>query len=89
MCKNVDQTAIDRTTSGYDTIARVVFFLHAEVGAAMFNEHVHLFETAFVQQHGYTLTGCIFTFFVLLGNSLFATALTRYSATVDKLFDFL
>ena len=55
-------------------------------GATVFHEHVHFFEATFVQQHGDTFTGCIFTLVVLLLNGFFATTQACRSTTVDKLF---
>ena len=54
----------------------------------MFNEHIHFFETAFIQQHGNAFTGSVFTFLVLLGDGLFTSAQTCYRTTFNKLLYF-
>ena len=51
-----------------------MLLLHTEVCATVLHKHIHLFKTAFIQQHGNTLTGRIFTLLMLLPNSLLATA---------------
>jgi hypothetical protein len=48
--EDVDQAAIDGAPAGDDAVARDFGFLHAEFVAAMFDEHVELFEAAFVEQ---------------------------------------
>lgn len=88
LCEDIDRTAVNRTATGYHAVTGIVFLLHAEVGATVFDKHVHLLEAAFVQQHGNTFTGCIFTFLMLFGNGLLATAHTSRCAAVDEFFDF-
>ena len=64
-----------------------MLLLHAEVCTSVFYEHVHFLETSFVEQHGYALAGCIFTFIMLFGNRFFATTQACSRAAVDKLFN--
>lgn len=54
----------------------------------MFYKHVHFFKTAFIQQHGYTFTGCVFALIMLFGNCFFSTAKTCCSTAVNKFFYF-
>src|SRR5699024_1610662 len=45
------RASIDRPVAGDDTVARDALLVHAEVDAAVIDEHVPLFEGVFVQQH--------------------------------------
>ena len=39
--------------------------IYAEIITPVCDEHIEFFEAVFVQQHGYSFPGCIFTLFVL------------------------
>lgn len=63
-------------------------FLHAKIGASVFHKHIHFFETAFIQQHGYAFAGCIFSFFMLFCNCFITSTHACCSPAFDKLFYF-
>ena len=52
-----DETAVDGTVAGDDTVARVVLLLHTEVGATVGLELVVLAEGALIEEELETLTG--------------------------------
>ena len=47
----IDETAVHRAVARHDAIARQVFLIHAEIGAARLHEHIELHERAFIEQH--------------------------------------
>ena len=51
----------------------------------MFYEHVHLFEAAFVQEHGDAFACCVLAFFVLFSDSFLAAAKTGFGTEVYQL----
>ena len=83
------QTTVDGAAASDHTITRKLLFLHAEVVATVFLEHIVLFERTFVQQHIYALAGSVFPALMLLLNSFLTTTETRLFAFLDKLLDFL
>ncbi len=50
LTEHIDLTPIDRAPARHNTIARRLLLLHPEIGAAMGDKHVELFEAAFIQQ---------------------------------------
>ncbi|CDD32820.1 unknown [Bacteroides sp. CAG:714] len=54
----------------------------------MLDKHVQFLETAFIQQHGNTFTGCIFSFCVLFLDCFLATAQTSLGTERDQFFYF-
>ncbi len=48
--EDIDDAAIDRAPAGDDAVARDLRLLHAEIGAAVLDEHVELLERALVEQ---------------------------------------
>lgn len=46
----VDQTAVDRAVARDDAVARHVLLVHAEVRAAVFDEHIELDERILVKE---------------------------------------
>ena len=60
--------------AGDDSVAVKVLPVHAEVRAAVLDEHVEFLETALVEKQGEPLPGGKFTFFVLGVDSFLASA---------------
>ena len=87
LCEDEYQTTVDRTRTGYDTIAQELLLLHTEVMAAMLLKHIVLFERTLVEQHVNTLTSGILTTVVLFLNSFLTTTETGLFALLDELFD--
>jgi hypothetical protein len=50
LAEHEDQAAVDHAVAGDDAVAGDLVVGHAEVGAAVLDEHVPLFEAAFVEQ---------------------------------------
>ena len=69
--KYVHHPAIDRAPAGHDPVAGDLVVLHPELGAAVFNKHVELFEAAFVQQQLDPLPRRELALGVLVGTALF------------------
>ena len=84
LCKDEYQTSVNRTRTGYHTVAQELLLLHAEVVATMLFEHVVLFERTFIKQHLNTFACSIFTFVVLLLYGFFTTTETSLFALLDK-----
>ena len=70
LAEHENKATIDRAIAGDHTVAGDLLIGHAEIGAAMLNEHAPLFERAFVQKHFETLARCEFAFGVLGRNAL-------------------
>jgi hypothetical protein len=51
LAEHEHQAAVDHAVAGHHAVAGDLVVLHAEVGAAVLDEHVPLFEGAFVEQH--------------------------------------
>ena len=49
LCKDINQTPFDSTAARYYTVTGIVLLLHTEVCASVFNEHIHFFETSFIE----------------------------------------
>ena len=88
LCEDEDETTVDRTTTCYDTVAKELLLLHAEVMATVLLEHVVLFERTFVEQHVDTLAGSVFATFMLFLNCFFTTTETSLLTLLDQLLDF-
>ena len=73
LCEHIDETPVDGAVTGHHAVREVMLLVHAEVGAAMGDEHVHLLKTALVQQCLNPLTGGHLALAVLFLNS-FLTA---------------
>ena len=69
--------------------AEGMFLLHAEVVAAMRNEHVELLEAAFVEQHLDAFAGRVFASFVLFVDRFLSAAEPGGLAVFDQLIDFI
>ena len=48
--EHVNEAPVDRAPAGDDAVAGDLCLLHAEFVAAVFDEHVELFERAFIQE---------------------------------------
>ena len=48
--EDIDDAAVDRAPAGDDAVAGDLGLLHAEIGAAVLDEHVELFEGVLIQQ---------------------------------------
>src|SRR5262245_28339745 len=48
--EDIDDPAVDGAPAGDDAVTRDLLLLHAEIDAAVLDEHVELLEGAFVQQ---------------------------------------
>ena len=68
------QTAVDHAVASHHTITWNFLVGHAEVGAPVFDKHVPLFESAFVEQDLDTLTRGEFAFGMLRIDTLLPTA---------------
>ncbi len=85
--KDIDQPSVHRAVSGHDAVAEVVLLLHAEVHAAVLDEHVELFETALVEEHVDSFACSEFALGVLPVDSLLAASQGRLFAPFDQLTD--
>jgi len=72
--EDVDDLAVDRAPAGDDAVAGHLLVLHAEVGAAVLDEHVELLERALVQQQVDPLAGGQLALGVLGGDPRLAAA---------------
>ena len=88
LSKDIDETSVDGTATGYHAIAQILFLLHAEIVAAMKFEHIHLFKGAFVEEEVDAFTCRGFAFGMLLFNGFLATAQAGFLAKLYELFDF-
>ena len=88
LSEDEDQTAVDGAAAGHYAVAEELLFLHAEVMATVFLEHVVLFEGAGVEQHVDALAGGVFTFLMLFLNSFLTAAETCLLALGNELLDF-
>ena len=88
LSKYEDQAAVNRTRTYSYAIAQEHFLLHAEVGAAVSEEHVHLFEAAFVKQFVDTLTSRVAAFGVVFFYGCSTTACHSLLTLLDELLKF-
>ena len=72
--KCIDKTTVDRAVARYNTLARELFLLLAEVGAAMANEHIKLDKAVLIEKQIQTLTRRKLALCVLLLDGLLAAA---------------
>ena len=68
------QPAFDAAIAGEEAVAEVLLLVHAEVGAAVGDQLVGLFEGAFVEQELDALAGRHLALLVFAGAALFASA---------------
>ena len=88
MSENIHEAAFDCAVTGYNTVAKVVLLVHAEVGAAVGYKHVEFFEAAFVEQHLDSFAGCVFAFSVLLFDCFGAATKASFFAFRNQFLDF-
>mmetsp|Transcript_5902 Transcript_5902/g.14528 ORF Transcript_5902/g.14528 Transcript_5902/m.14528 type:complete len:493 (-) Transcript_5902:134-1612(-) len=74
------QAAVDHAVAGHDAVAGDLVVGHAEVDAAVLDEHVPLLEAAFVEQQLQPLAGGQLALGMLGGDALLATAEPRQGA---------
>ena len=80
LCKNINKATVNRTAAGYDSVAKVLFLLHAEVGATVELEHVHFLKAAFVKKQRNTFARRKFAFCVLFFDGFLTSAQTGLGA---------
>ncbi len=78
--EHIDRAAIDRAPAGDDAVARHVLLLHAEIGAAMLDEHVEFLEGIAVEQQFDALARRQLAFGVLGVDAPLAAAEPRHLA---------
>ena len=89
LCKDIDEPAVDRAAAGHHAVSVGMALVHAEVRAAVMDEHVVFFETAFVEKEGQTLARRKFSLFMLRSDALFAAAETGFCPTLNEFGDIL
>src|SRR5690606_18154749 len=75
--EHIDEAAVYRAPTGDDAVAGDFRLLHAEFVAAVFDEHVELFERAFIQQELNPLARRQLALGVLGGVAFFTSARAR------------
>ena len=76
LCVGVDQTAVDRTVARDNAVTRHVLLVHAEVRAAVLDEHIELDERILVKELLEALARRVFSLSMLFLNASGATTLT-------------
>lgn len=84
----VDQTAVDRAVARDDAVARHVLLVHAEVRAAVLDEHVELDERVLVKEPFKALTRRVFSLSMLFLNASSTATLTDVVLHRVHLIDF-
>ena len=87
LAKHINEAAIDRTPAGDDAVACHFLFGHAEIGAAMGDEHVEFFERAFVEQNVDAFARGELAATMLRLDARFTAALPRLGAPRLQLFE--
>jgi XRE family transcriptional regulator, fatty acid utilization regulator len=82
LAEDIDDAAVDRAPAGHHAVAGVMRLLHAEIGAAVRDEHVELLEGAVVEQDLDALAGGQLALRVLRRDPLGAAAEPRLAATI-------
>ena len=80
LAKDHYRPPVDRAVSGHHAVARDALFIHAEIDAAMLDEHVPLFERAFVEQNGQPLSSSKLALGMLRINAPLAASKARLLA---------
>ena len=80
LAEHEDEPAVDHAVAGDDAVAGHLLVLHAEVGAAVLDEHVPLLEAAVVEQQLQPLARGELALGVLRGDAFVATAQARGGA---------
>ena len=77
LAEGEDEAAIDQAVAGDHAVARDLLLLHAEIVAAVLDEHVPLLEGAGIEQQLQPLARGELALLVLLLDALLAAALAR------------
>ena len=85
LAEDEDQPAVDRAVAGDHAVARDLLLLHAEIGAAMLDEHVPFLEGAGVEQQLDALAGGELALGVLGVDAALAAAGPRRRALLFEL----
>ncbi len=85
LTEHIDLTPVDRAPARNHTVTGRLLLLHAEIGAAMGDEHVELFKAVFVEQELHPLTCRQFATAVLRIDPLLAASQTCSGAAVLQL----
>ena len=89
LCKDIDQTTVDRTGPGDDTVTEELRLVDTEVRRAVQDEGVDFVEATFVKEEGDTLASGELTLLVLAVDTLLTATDVGLSAELNKLLDFL
>ncbi len=87
LTEDIDLPTVDRAPAGHNAVACHFLFFHAEVGTAMRDIHIELFERTFVEKHFDSFAGGELAFAVLRIDTLLSAAKTGFGATGFKLFE--
>jgi len=69
LAEEKDEPSVDHSVARDNTVTSNLLLRHAEVGAAMLDEHVPLFKAAFIEEDLDALSSSEFSFGVLFGDS--------------------
>jgi len=81
------QATVNGTVTRHHAITRQRLLLHAEIGTAVFLEHIPFFERVRIEEQFDTLTGGEFALGVLRVDALLSAAQTRLFALLFELMD--
>ena len=87
LAEHEDETPVDGAVANDHAVAGNLGVVHAEVGAAVFDEHVPFFKAVCVQQHFDALAGGELALFMLRINAPLAAAQAGGFALFLKLFE--
>ena len=85
LAEHIDLAAIDRAPAGHHPVAMRAVVFHAEIGAAMGDEHVEFFKRAIIKQQFNPFARRQLALAVLCVDPLFTAAQTGSLAAVFKL----
>ena len=89
LCEDIDQTTVNRTGTGDDTVTEELRLVDTEVRRAVQDEGVDFVEATFVEEEGDTLASGELTLLVLAVDTLLTATDVGLSAELNKLLDFL
>ncbi len=87
LAEHEDKAAVDRARARHHAVAGDVALVHAEVDAIMLDEHVELFERAFVEEDLQPLTGSQTPLGVLGVDALLSAAQAGLGASLVELLE--
>ncbi len=87
LAEDEHQPPVDHAVAGHDTITRNLLVRHAEIGAAVLDEHVPLFKGTLVEQHFDALARGELALGVLGVDALLPAALAGSGALALELFE--